>query len=289
MRILRTLALLAVTLALTLTLALAPSIVVAQPASVQKRLLPLAERTMGDAVWRLPAAKDDRFVVLTIDDAPSSYTNAILDILAEEKVKATFFVHTEQINDDTRQAAMKRLVQDGHELAHHMPRDQSAADYDRDSFEELFRVDFYNAHTALSAYGKAAKPYFRPPQGWYKSALMDTTLTRFGYGKPLADLGSERRYIMASFIPWDAAAGKTDTDDPAHNRKMSDRYTDGLLKNLFPGAVVIFHDGEEDGRARRAEATLGALERFIREAKAKGYDLVPLSEGIERSGGTELR
>lgn len=255
------------------------------PGTSQRLLVPVTEQFFAQGVMRLPAQRTDKFVVLTIDDAPSSYTDAILDLLAEYEVKATFFVHTEQINDAPRRAAMTRMGAQGHEIAHHMPRDQSAATYDRAQFDALFRVDFVSADLAINAYGDAAVPYFRPPQGWYDDALMDPTLTLRGYDRPLAALGSDRRYILASFIPWDAGRGKTDhPDKQARNEARGNRYARQLVGNLYPGAIVIFHDGEEDGRGPRAETTLVSLRTFLAGAKAKGYKIVPLSDGIARSG-----
>lgn len=58
-----------------------------------------------------------RKVYLTFDDGPSSQTNAILDILAEYDVKATFFVNGR--TDERSQAAYRRIVEEGHTLAMH--------------------------------------------------------------------------------------------------------------------------------------------------------------------------
>jgi peptidoglycan/xylan/chitin deacetylase (PgdA/CDA1 family) len=256
----------------------------------QQAGLAMAERVLSDAVLRLPADDADRFVVLTIDDAPSDLTADILALLDRHQAHATFFLHTDQIDSPERRDALARAVASGHELAHHMPRDVSAADYDLNNFEHEFGADFARAHQALSAYGAAARPYYRPPQGWYRSDLMDPTLARHGYDRPLAPLESRRRYVLASFIPWDASVGRTDTDDRSTNLRAGRRYADQLAEALFPGAIVIFHDGEDGpagrgSRRARAETTLHSLDRFLKAARAQGYAVVPLSEGIARSAG----
>jgi peptidoglycan/xylan/chitin deacetylase (PgdA/CDA1 family) len=52
----------------------------------------------------------DKTAYLTFDDGPSARTLEVLDILKEEKVKATFFVLTE--NTDVE--VIKRIQMEGH-------------------------------------------------------------------------------------------------------------------------------------------------------------------------------
>ena len=56
-------------------------------------------------------------VYLTFDDGPSANTDEILDILDRYQVKATFFVVGKE--DETSQARMKRIVDEGHTLGTH--------------------------------------------------------------------------------------------------------------------------------------------------------------------------
>lgn len=56
-------------------------------------------------------------VYLTFDDGPSTNTDAILDILKEYDVKATFFVVGK--TDERSVAAYQRIVEEGHTLAMH--------------------------------------------------------------------------------------------------------------------------------------------------------------------------
>lgn len=71
---------------------------------------PLEETTRGESF-------SGRKVYLTFDDGPSSNTNAILDILAEYNVKATFFVVGKE--GEWAEDAYKRIVEEGHTLAMH--------------------------------------------------------------------------------------------------------------------------------------------------------------------------
>ena len=62
------------------------------------------------------ALKQGRKVVyLTFDDGPSDNTDALLDVLAEHNVKATFFVNGYEGYEE----ALNRIVNEGHTLALH--------------------------------------------------------------------------------------------------------------------------------------------------------------------------
>ena len=243
---------------------------------IQRITVPITERFLPKAVLRLPRAADDKFIVLTIDDAPSSRTGEILDLLKRHNAQATFFVHGGQIAG--REAALVRLAAEGHDIGHHMWRDRPAFRLSQNEFDK----DFAKTDAALAAYGSAKRPYFRPPHGAYRAGRMDPTLARLHYHQPLAVLGSQRHYILASFIPWDAG-GATNTGDQEKDRQAAKRYSDQLLANLYPGAIVVFHDGEEEDRDARLDATIFSLERFLKGATANGYDVLSLSEGVTRA------
>ncbi len=238
------------------------------------------ERLFSKAIFSLPADPVDRWVALTVDDAPSSFTPALLDILAAHKARATFFAHPDQITTDDRATSMERIAAE-HELAHHMPRDERSIFLGKEKFE----AEFARAHEALLQYGPAAKRYFRAAFGLYAAGRMDPSLIRYGYDRPLAALGSDRRYWLASFTPWDAARGVTDTPDVAKNEARALRYADQISSKLFPGAIVVFHDGEEDNRAGRAAATLKSIARFLERAAVGGWEVLPLSDAIARATG----
>ena len=245
--------------------------------TVQRVTLPVTRTLAQDAVFRLPATRGDKFVVLTIDDAPSSRTDEIVALLLKYGATATFFVHTDQMTPGRRDV-LEAAVEAGHEIGNHLPADTPAWKMTG----EEFRAALSRADDSLAPFGDGAPPYFRPPHGLYRPRLMDGPLEKFGYDRPLDALGSDRRYILASFIPLDAG-GRTNTDDSEQNEKVARRYARQLSGNLFPGAIVVFHDGEAGGREARLAATLVSLETFLAEARARGYDVVSLSDGIARS------
>ncbi|KAF9879486.1 polysaccharide deacetylase [Colletotrichum karsti] len=57
---------------------------------------------------------------LTFDDGPFTYTNHVLDLLAEAGAKATFFVNGKNFGDITQETdVVKRMIADGHQIGSH--------------------------------------------------------------------------------------------------------------------------------------------------------------------------
>lgn len=77
----------------------------------------LSERMKAIGEAQAQEAGYTKKVYLTFDDGPSTNTDAILDILKEYDVKATFFVVGKK--DEKSRAAYQRIVAEGHTLAMH--------------------------------------------------------------------------------------------------------------------------------------------------------------------------
>lgn len=61
--------------------------------------------------------KSDKVVYLTFDDGPSIHTKDVLDILAKEQVKATFFVLGQHAKRD--QEMVHTIAEAGHAIGNH--------------------------------------------------------------------------------------------------------------------------------------------------------------------------
>lgn len=85
----------------------------------------------------LATAEDLHKVYLTFDDGPSDNTNAILDVLDDYNVKATFFVTGKE--DEASKAAYKRIVDEGHTIAMHSYSHKYSDIY---ASKEAFQNDF---------------------------------------------------------------------------------------------------------------------------------------------------
>lgn len=103
-------------------------------------------------------------VALTIDDAPylSASTNEILDVLKQFNVKCTFFCIGE--NAQRSLGVVKRIRQEGHEIAnHHLTDEWSVKFSDQDFLERLRKTE-----SILETPSKL----FRPGSGFFTSNMV---------------------------------------------------------------------------------------------------------------------
>jgi peptidoglycan-N-acetylglucosamine deacetylase len=195
---------------------------------------------------------NERLVALTLDDGPDERTTPlILAELRRHRARATFFLIGERIPG--REALVRRLVEEGHELGNHFMHDRPAIRLGR---EELAR-DLDHSHALLQPF--APVRWARPGSGWYSRETV-AAMSRKGY---VCALGSV--YPYDATIPWSAFAG---------------RY---ILRNVRPGAVIVLHDG--GGRGQRTARTLGTV---LPELRRRGYRVVALSELALAEGGPPL-
>ncbi|KAK2008299.1 polysaccharide deacetylase [Colletotrichum eremochloae] len=104
---------------------------------------------------------------LTFDDGPFKYTDHVLDLLAEAQVKATFFVTGSLLGDirnDTNQALIKRMLNDGHHTWSHA---NLATTDDQGVAEQMTKLEdaFFNI------IGKCPT-YMRPPYFSWNAATL---------------------------------------------------------------------------------------------------------------------
>lgn len=220
----------------------------------QRLLIPLVTKGDTASVYRLPP-DGEAVVYLTIDDGPSELSADLLDLLAEFDVTATFFVHTDHITDPS---ILTRMISKGHNLGHHMPADR---DWSTDSAED-YRQGFLKSHCVLASYADGYTGWYRPPQGTINHDTMDPVLAE-------ASMGSEGRYMMASYLPWDAG-GLTELSWKSGSTILARRYGGGLGDAARPGDIVLFHDGP---RLQRTENSLISLRLFLQKAEKRGLTL----------------
>lgn len=186
----------------------------------------------------------EKVVALTFDDGPDpSYTESILNILKEKQVSATFFVLGEGV--EANADLLRRMLKEGHEIGNHgYTHDYSQRYSQYKTLDEIRRTDkVVYAATGIHTY------YYRPPGGLISKSQTEN-ITRNGY----------------EVILW--SADSQDWRKPGINRIKKN-----VLTNVFPGAIVLFHDG---GGIR--SQTVGALEQIIDQLRINGYSFVTLSE-----------
>ncbi len=198
----------------------------------------------------LPLTSDDeaaggkKVVMLTFDDGPSNSgtTAAILDTLAAQGVKAMFFVTGKALQ---HQELVERIHREGHVLAPHSMSHPNMTTLT----EQQMRAEIDPLVDLITDVTGQPPKYFRPPYGAYNDtllALLDV------YGMQL--------------INW--TNGSLDWEGEHNGYKDPQRVVDDVMRQLHPGAVVLFHDTKRH--------TAEALSEVIRRIKAEGYQFVVL-------------
>ena len=185
----------------------------------------------------------DHEVVLTFDDGPlPPYTDRILDLLAAECVKATFFMVGKMVQAYPN--AVRRVYSEGHTIANHsMTHPFTFHKMSVDQASNEIEGAFSALRTALGD-PKAVAPFFRFP------GLLRQT--------------SVEQYLAAhKYMAWsvDLAA-----DDWTHiNNKEVARRAISRLEARGKG-ILLLHDIQP--------ATALAMPEILRELKARGFKIV---------------
>ncbi len=190
-------------------------------------------------------------VALTFDDGPSPRaTRQILGLLNQYGAHATFFVLGDHLEEYP--GLVRAEIRNGEEVGNHSfdhPRFPKCdmATQERELERTQVDMDLLGYHPA--------DLLFRPPFGDYNQQLV-------------AYLGhTHRRLVLWGIDSGDwkgLAAGAI-----VHN----------VLDRVRPGAIIIFHDSDERGRADRTP-TVEALKVILPALKAAGYRMVTISELI---------
>lgn len=222
---------------------------------IQVYFLPLIERQFPSGLYRVNGLSEEQIVILTIDDGISARTLEILDLLDQYHAKATFFIHQKNSQEIKEYSAIiKEIIARGHELGNHTTQDIRSI-----SLSEMeFKQEFAEADLFLRNF--VIKPrFFRAAGGFYRRKMMLPYLIAHDY---------EPQFIMGSFLPWD-------TFFP-----YPKIYAHQLINHIFPGAIVVFHDGTQKGEDR-LRRTFISLETFLQGMQNKDYQIVSLGQSLK--------
>jgi peptidoglycan/xylan/chitin deacetylase (PgdA/CDA1 family) len=188
----------------------------------------------------LPLA--DMEVVLTFDDGPwHGTTERVLDALARECVRATFFLLGR--NAAAAPALVRRERAEGHTVAHHTFAHPLLARMSPARAEAEIDRGIAAVETALGQ-GEKPAPFFRFPGFASSPALLDRLASR-------------------GFVVFGADLWASDWNTMTPGQQLS-LVMARLAKSR--GGVVLFHDTKAQ--------TAAMLPAFLRELKARGYRVV---------------
>lgn len=218
-----------------------------------------AEGGLAVGLKSYPRALDlaDREIVLTFDDGPvPGTTDRILDALAQECVKATFFLIGR--NAAANPALARRELAEGHTIAHHSFSHPEKTL--RGLKPEAAKADLLKGMMAVdkAVYGAAVEgaprtPFFRFP-GFADTPALLATLD----GMNVATFGAD---FWAS--DWKQMTPQAQLE-----------LTLSRLEDARRG-ILLFHDSRQQ--------TVDMLPAFLRELKKRGYRIVHLVPGPGRA------
>lgn len=178
-------------------------------------------------------------VALTFDDGPSpTYTPQILDVLAANQIKATFFVVGSEAR--RRPELVRREIEAGMVIGDH------SWDHPNLKGRPVPFITSQLSRTKETLAGLGANPaMFRPPYGSFDA----TTVS------------------IASSLGMRTVIWSTDSYDWKKPGVAS--IVSRVLSSVRPGSVILMHDGGGD-----RSQTVEALKMLITELKARGYTFV---------------
>jgi peptidoglycan-N-acetylglucosamine deacetylase len=188
-----------------------------------------------------------RALALTFDDGPSESTPALLELLAEHNVRATFFMCGKNVR---RCPAIARQVADaGHEIGNHTdshPRlDFRGADF-------IYR-ELALAQETIHVNTGATPRLFRAPYG----------VRWFGLRS-----AQERLHLLG--VMW-TVIGKDWRLPAARIARL-------VMGRATNGAIICLHDGRATTRTPDIRATIEAVELAIPALKERGFQFETVSQ-----------
>ena len=202
---------------------------------------------------------DRRSVALTFDDGPSPGTIELLDYLAGENVRATFFQCGANVE---RHPEIARAVHEaGHEIGNHAyshPRLCPRLGWQPNllSSNEIFE-EFARTQRLLQAMG------------------IEPTLLRAPYGLRWFGLRETQRRLGLLGVMWTVIGRDWEWGAEAIARLV--------LEKTRPGGIICLHDGRDIRPNPDISATLAAVKLIVPALKRDGYAFETVSE-LMRAG-----
>ena len=192
---------------------------------------------------------DGPFIAMTFDDGPhAKNTPRLLDLLAEKKIKATFFILGE--NAARQPEIVKRIAADGHEIANHTWTHLNFAK----SADDAIRSEMQRAEKKLVELTGVKPRLMRPPYGAISLRQRQWMRDEFGY----------------KIILWDV--DPLDWKEPGVS-VVAQR----IIAGARAGSIILTHDIHAP--------TIDAMPEVLDALLAKGFKFVTVSELIEMDKG----
>ena len=189
-------------------------------------------------------------VVLTFDDGPAPpFTEQVLDILAERKISATFFLCGKNVESHPEIA--RRIVREGHTIGNHTYSHPFLFARSR----RFIAREIDRAQEAIERITGVRPNLFRPPYGVRWFGLMPVLRQRGLKMVMWSVMGFDWKYKTQAIIT-------------------------ATTRRLHPGAVVLLHDGHEQPPPGGIDqsSTVEALPAIIEAAVRSGLTFAPIEK-----------
>lgn len=205
----------------------------------------------------LAEADDIHKIYLTFDDGPSENTEAILDILAEYGVKASFFVTGQE--GEEAEALYRRIAEEGHTLAMHSYSNKYSLIYQS---EQAFQEDYQKLYDYLYDVTGVQCRYYRFPGG-SSNQISNVPMNQ------LIHFLNSRQTV---YYDWNVSAG-----DAASTAYSADEIVEKVTQDVvkYKTSVVLLHDGADKS------ATVEALRPLIEALQAMNAEILPIDEDTQ--------
>ncbi len=221
----------------------------------------IAEEAEAAAIepTKIPKGEDQtkikgKKVYLTFDDGPSSNTEDILDILAKNNIKATFFVIGQ--TDDHSRKMYERIYQEGHTLAMHSYTHQYQKIY---KSVNAYKSDMTKLSDLLFNITGQRPKFIRFPGG------SSNTVSGVGMDE-IIRYTKKAGYV---YIDWNVINGDA-TGEKLTNQQMIDNVISGV--ELYENSVVLMHD------CAGKQQTVETLPKIINKLKKMDVTMLPIND-----------
>lgn len=203
---------------------------------------PLRGASSTRVVWR--ARTDEPVLALTFDDGPDpAYTPALLDVLAEHRVRATFFLVGQRAYE--HRDLVRRQLGDRHELGNHT---WTHADLSGLDLPDV-RAELARTSQVLADVAGRPPTVLRPPYGRLTGSALQAA----------AEGGMD-------VLAWDERLRERELDVAGN--------VTAVLDALRPGMVLLAHDAGPTPR----QVGMAAVPEIVRGAQARGFRFATAQE-----------
>lgn len=192
-----------------------------------------------------PDAKGKRYVSLTFDEGPSAKTEAILKVLEEKGVKATFFLDGDAV--EKYPDAVKAIADAGHAIGSNTAGDESLEGMPKDELRAKLDAGF---------------------KGIKKASGAETALLRAPFGVFTEQNWADSMDLVSVAVTWNVDSGDW-------MLQGAQAVADTVVDSVSNGNIVLLTDNNAT-----AEQTVEALPILIDALREKGYEIVGLPELI---------